>query len=73
MSSLKEQQSGSLLIVDLERLEKVDSSAVSMMLAWVREARRNEIKVQFTNVPHNLISLANLYGVAELLMLTPAE
>jgi phospholipid transport system transporter-binding protein len=73
MSSLREQKSGGILTIDFEQLEKVDSSAVSLMLAWVREAQRSEVKIEFTHVPHNLFSLANLYGVAELLMLTPAE
>lgn len=57
----------SKLIVDMSQLEKVDSSAVSLMLAWLREAQRNNVSLSFTNVPDNLSSLSTLYGVAELL------
>ena len=57
------------LVVDFSRLEKVDSSAISLMLTWLREAQRNKIILRFTHVPPNLMSLAQLYGLAELLML----
>jgi phospholipid transport system transporter-binding protein len=59
------------VLVDLAGLQRVDSSAVSLMLAWVREAQRKQVVLRFTNVPENLRSLANLYGVAELLSLNP--
>lgn len=62
----------STLIVDFAQLATVDSSAVSLMLAWLREAQRNNTQLKFANVPNNLISLANLYGVAELLHLNAA-
>ncbi len=64
---------GSEMLVDLARLEKVDSSAVSLMLIWLREAQRNKINLRFTNVPDNLLSLTKLYGVAELLPLGTIE
>ena len=61
------------LLIDLAGLEKVDSSAVSLMLVWMREAQRSKMDLQFANIPANLMSLANLYGVAELLPLGAAE
>jgi phospholipid transport system transporter-binding protein len=57
------------LVIDFSRLEKVDSSAVSLMLSWLREAQLNKVKLSFENVPVNLMSLTRLYGVAELLKL----
>lgn len=59
----------SAFVVDFSQLGTVDSSAVSLMLAWLREAQRNNTQLKFANVPDNLFSLANLYGVAELLNL----
>ncbi|MBZ0094100.1 MAG: STAS domain-containing protein [Sulfuricella sp.] len=59
------------LVVDLSQLEEVDSSAVSLMLEWLREAQRNQRKLRFTNLPDNLKSLATLYGVLDLIQ--PAE
>ena len=61
------------LLIDFAGLEKVDSSAVSLMLVWMREAQRSKLDLQFANVPANLMSLAKLYGVAELLPLGAAE
>lgn len=61
------------LVIDFSQLGKVDSSAVSLMLVWMREAKRNKVSVRFESVPANLVSLADLYGVAELLPLNTAE
>lgn len=59
------------LVVDLSQLEEVDSSAVSLVLEWLREAQRNQRRLRFTNLPDNLKSLATLYGVLDLIQ--PAE
>lgn len=56
---------GGELVVDLAQVEAVDSSAVSLMLAWLRAAQRSNVKLTFSHVPDNLLSLAHLYGVAE--------
>jgi len=55
------------LVVDLSQLEDVDSSAVSLLLEWLREAQRNQRKLRFANLPDNLKSLATLYGVLDLI------
>ncbi len=56
--------------VDLGQVEAADSAAVSMLLSWVRNAQRHEAKLTFVNVPNNLRSLADLYGVADALPLS---
>lgn len=55
------------LVVDLSGLEEVDSSAVSLMLEWLRAARRAKRKLGFANLPANLTSLATQYGVLEMI------
>jgi len=57
------------LAVDLSRVEAVDSAGVSLLLSWLREAQRSNITLCFSNIPENLMSLARLYGVAEMLPL----
>lgn len=57
------------LVVDFAKVEAVDSSAVSLMLSWLRTAKSKNVKLSFINVPDNLLSLASLYGVAESLSL----
>lgn len=53
--------------VDLTAVTEVDSSAVSLLLEWQREAQRSGRAIRFINLPGNLKSLAQLYGVTELI------
>ena len=53
--------------VDLAAVTEVDSSALSLLLEWRREAGRNGRSIRFLNLPASLTSLAELYGVTDLL------
>lgn len=53
--------------VDLAEVTEVDSAAVSLLLEWRRAAQRRNQRIQFVNLPENLKSLAELYGVADFL------
>jgi phospholipid transport system transporter-binding protein len=55
------------MVIDLARVTEVDSSAVSMLLEWQREAGRSNCPVRFANIPLNLRSLVQLYGLSELM------
>ena len=55
------------LLVDFSQVEAVDSAAVSMLLGWLRAAQRNQRALRVTGLPDDLLSLARLYGVAEML------
>ena len=55
------------LVIDLTQVTEVDSSAICMLLEWQRQANRRNWRMCFANMPHNLKSLAQLYGVAELI------
>ncbi|MEB0135499.1 STAS domain-containing protein [Actimicrobium sp. CCC2.4] len=54
-------------VIDLAQVERVDSSAVAVLLAWQRAARERGVPLRFSNPSVSLSSLANLYGVADLL------
>lgn len=54
------------LSIDLSRVGEVDSSAVALLLRWRREADRLKRRIQFINLPPPLASLAELYGVTEI-------
>jgi phospholipid transport system transporter-binding protein len=56
------------LVVDLSGVTEVDSAAVSLLLEWRRRAAAANRRIAYTNVPANLKSLADLYGVAGLLV-----
>lgn len=61
-------QLAELRVIDFAAVAEVDSSAVSLILEWQREAaQRNNHQLRFENLPANLRSLASLYGVAELI------
>ena len=55
------------LSVDFSQVESVDSAAVSMLLGWARAARQVQQGLRVKALPEDLLNLARLYGVAELL------
>jgi len=52
---------------DLSAVRTCDSSAVAVVLAWLREAQARGGRLQLTGLPPGLLSLATVYGVAPLL------
>ncbi len=54
-------------VFDFSGLVTVDSTAVAVLLAWEREARKGSITLSFLNVPDMLQNLCELYDVAALL------
>ncbi|MEO8331529.1 MAG: STAS domain-containing protein [Gallionella sp.] len=58
---------GDDLQVDFSGVESVDSAAVGMLLGWARAAQQGERLLRVAGLPENLLSLARLYGVDELL------
>lgn len=52
--------------VDLAGVSEVDSSAVALLLAWQRGAKKQGRPLQILNLPQGLRSLANVYGVEAL-------
>ena len=59
--------------IDLAEVGELDSSALALLLAWLREAKRRGRDLAFTNLPQGLTTIARLYGVAELLSASPAS
>lgn len=60
------------LIIDLGQVQESDSTAISLLLEWQRGAKARGWKVRYANLPANLHSLAEVYGVLELLSLSDA-
>jgi phospholipid transport system transporter-binding protein len=56
-------------VADLAAVDSVDSSALAVIFGWMREAQKNHRAFKLENPPAQLLSLAQLYGVAELLPL----
>ena len=55
------------LTLDFARVTTVDSSAVALLLEWLRQARARGKTLTFVNLPPTLLALARLYGVSELI------
>lgn len=56
-------------VFDFSEVTEADSSALAVMLGWLRAASRSQSTVRFANIPAGVRSLAELYGVTELLPL----
>ncbi len=55
------------LTIDFSGVTGVDSSAVALLLEWRRQAARLAKRLEFVNLPANLVALAGLYGVDDLI------
>lgn len=56
-------------VFDLSAVTRVDSTALAIILSWMRAAQMSGQKVLVINAPENLMSLAELYDLAALLPL----
>jgi phospholipid transport system transporter-binding protein len=57
------------LTIDLSGVKEADSAALSLLLEWQREAKARGFKIKYSGLPDNLRSLAQVYGVLDLLAL----
>jgi phospholipid transport system transporter-binding protein len=55
------------LEMDLAGVSEVDSTAVSLLFEWLRRAHSRNISLVFANLPSNLVNMATLYGVLDLI------
>ena len=57
----------SCLAIDLANVTDIDSSAVALLLHWRREATRLGKALRYVHLPQNLVTLAQLYGVDDMI------
>jgi phospholipid transport system transporter-binding protein len=55
------------LVIDFAGVEEVDSTALAVMLGWLRAAEILRSTLKFDHIPPAVESLAELYGVSDLL------
>ena len=60
-------------VFDLGTVQVADSSAVAVLLAWKRAARKAGAALSYVQLPASLQSLAVLYGVHAFLVESPAN
>lgn len=54
-------------LVDFSAVQAADSSALSLMLEWNRQLKRQGRDIAFANLGADLSSLTHLYGIADLI------
>ena len=55
--------------VDLQGVTRADSAGVALLIEWQRAARRQQRRLRFQNIPPQMLAIARLCGVDELLAL----
>jgi phospholipid transport system transporter-binding protein len=63
---------GDPVVVDMSGVTEADSSAISLVLEWTRRMHAANRKILFANLGESLVSIANLYGVMELIPVAAA-
>jgi len=58
---------GTPVVVDFSGVTEADSSAISLMLEWTRRMHGGNRRIFFANLGESLVSIANLYGVKDLI------
>jgi phospholipid transport system transporter-binding protein len=55
------------LTIDFQKVDEIDSSGVALLLHWRREAAKLGKSLRYVHLPANLVELAALYGVDDLI------
>lgn len=56
--------------IDLQGVQRADSAGVALLVEWQRQAGRQQQSIHFHNVPTQMLAIAQLSGVDELLSLS---
>ena len=57
------------IIVNLSGLSRADSSGLAMLVEWMRMARERQRGIRFQQVPDQLLAIATVSGLNEMLPL----
>lgn len=58
------------LNIDFSAVTNADTTALSLMMEWLRRANALGLSITFSGLPESLISLADLHGVTEFIPLS---
>ena len=60
---------GNSVTVDLNGVRRCDSAGLALLIQWMREARSQSVEIRFTNLPEQLIHIAETSGLEDILPL----
>ena len=55
------------VVIDFAGVTEADSAALAVIFKWQRDAQKKGRKIHCRNIPANMIALAKLYGVDDLI------
>jgi phospholipid transport system transporter-binding protein len=58
------------ITVDLKGVKRADSAGLALLVEWLRESERAGMPISFVNVPAQLLSIARVCGLEEILHLS---
>lgn len=67
LNELKPHLERGIQTLDLSAVEQVDSAALALIFSSLRQSRAAGHELRLASLPANILTLAELYGVAELL------
>lgn len=67
LKQIRDAENSTDVLIDAHQLVQFDSSALALLLALRREALQQHRKIHISNLPATLRSLAQVYGVLQLL------
>jgi phospholipid transport system transporter-binding protein len=56
--------------VDLKGVTRADSAGLALLVEWLRESERAGVPIRFINIPVQLLSIARVCGLEEILSLS---
>ena len=59
------------LTFDLKRVKTTDSAGLALIIEWIKYTQKNNIQLLLENIPEQLLSIARLSGVEQ--MIQPAK
>ena len=68
--ALKLLQDADSIRVDLQGIVRSDSAGLALLVEWMRAARRLGKPIQFLNIPHQMLAIARVSGLDEVLPLS---
>lgn len=51
------------IAIDLTEMKEQDASSLSLLLCWIRFAKKNKKTLQFVNLSHSLQRMSKMFGL----------
>ena len=59
---------GSALTIDLQQVTQADSAGLALLIEWLRQARKANVSLSFSNIPPQMLVLIRVNGLQDTLI-----